>query len=110
MRFARFMLVELRIDGPVRPTTGAMLVVTQDELRPGVLGPVGWDVSAQLESHLPESPECFIEGRTADGRVFSGQANVTNETMSSSHRGTTWRIELQGSGPLEGLDPDVDLH
>ena len=109
MRSARFPLVELQIDGMVRPATGALLLVTQDEPSPGVLGPPVWDLSAQLESHFPEGPECFVEVRTADGREFRGQANVVHETMSSSHRGTTWRLELTGSGPLDGLDPERDL-
>jgi hypothetical protein len=109
VRSARFPLVELTIDGTIRLATGALLLVTQDEPARGVLRPVGWQLSAQLGSHLPEGPECVVVGRTADGRVFRGQAIVTNESMSSSHRGTTWRLELTGTGPLEGLDPDLDL-
>ena len=110
LRSARFPLVELRIDGTVRPATAALLLVTQDEPSPGLLGIPQWDLTAQLESHLPENPEFSVEATTTDGRVFRGQANVAHETISSSHRGTTWRLELSGIGPLDGLDPELDLH
>ena len=109
MRYRRIELLELFLDGVGLLPIKAILTVRQDEPVAGVYGVVGWSVDAVVRGLTRAGVEVTIEGRTASGRIFRGQAVTTTQSNDWDPDGVRATLALRGNGPLDGFDASTDF-
>lgn len=108
MRYCRIAIEDLIIDGRSQVLErGAVLTVHVAEPH-GVYGVPEWAIQATVRGLANANPSGAIVVRAVSGRSFRGLviARERHEHYGGEDR---TRLELQGTGDLDGFDPSTDF-